>query len=327
VRILDTTTLPVSDRAAAFHAAIESASVPCLVIHDGPAELFQARLDLYQLGTATVSSTASGTGIRLLRTPRHLRQVSPHRLAVAWQITGFGRYEQAGRYTDLPAGRMIFADLSGPYDFSWSGRGAATSLQLGYDELGVSVDTVRLAQPGLRHSPLYGLVATHIRRLTRDAEQIGVDPGLTAVLAATTDLIRALAVSAAARGDQEQRAVLAQTLLTRVQAYIRQHLTEPGLTPDRIAAAHNISERYLYRLFATSGTSLEQWIIESRLAGARTQLASPAGNRRSITAVAHGWGFTSAAHFSRRFRAAYGASPRQWQQLAQQRPANDRWPS
>jgi hypothetical protein len=43
----------------------------------------------------------------------------------------------------------------------------------------------------------------------------------------------------------------------------RYHLTEADLAAARIAAANNIS--------------LQQWIIECRLEGARTDLVSPAG--------------------------------------------------
>jgi AraC-like DNA-binding protein len=67
-------------------------------------------------------------------------------------------------------------------------------------------------------------------------------------------------------------------------------------------------------LFEKEGISLEQWIIEHRLAGARTDLASPAGRRRPIASVARAWGFSDPSFFSSRFRRSYGVTPRQWQQ-------------
>ncbi len=36
----------------------------------------------------------------------------------------------------------------------------------------------------------------------------------------------------------------------------------------------------------------------------------------AVAAVAQRWGFVSPAHFSRAFRAFYGMSPREWQNLA-----------
>ena len=43
----------------------------------------------------------------------------------------------------------------------------------------------------------------------------------------------------------------------------------------------------------------------------------------TITAVAHKWGFTDTTLFSRRFREAYGMSPREWRQAhtADNRPS------
>jgi AraC-like DNA-binding protein len=111
------------------------------------------------------------------------------------------------------------------------------------------------------------------------------------------------------------------TLLTRVLAYIRAHLTNPGLTPQRIAAAHNISVRTLYRLCEDGGLSLEKWIIRRHLEGTRRDLAAPEHAHRTIGAVARSWGFTNPSYFARRFHRTYGATPREWRQLARHRAA------
>ncbi|MGJ6963124.1 helix-turn-helix domain-containing protein [Streptosporangium sp. G11] len=102
----------------------------------------------------------------------------------------------------------------------------------------------------------------------------------------------------------------------RVLAYIRAHLADPDLTPARIAAVHNISLRSLYRLCEEGGLSLEQWIIRRRLDGARRDLTAPEHAHRTIDAIARAWGFTSPAHFTRRFRHAYGTAPRAWRATA-----------
>ena len=77
-----------------------------------------------------------------------------------------------------------------------------------------------------------------------------------------------------------------------------------------------MSVRQLYKTCAAAGLSLEQWIIDQRLETARTVLASPAGRHRSIAATALACGFADPSHFSRRFRDAFGMSPRDWQQVA-----------
>ena len=105
---------------------------------------------------------------------------------------------------------------------------------------------------------------------------------------------------------------MADVLFTRITWYARQHLADPELTPTRIAAEHNISLRYLYKLFAEHHLSLEQWLITERLKGAARQLADPASRHRPIAAIAAGWGFLDPGHFTRRFRHAYGMTPQDW---------------
>ncbi|MGH3972574.1 MAG: helix-turn-helix domain-containing protein [Pseudonocardiaceae bacterium] len=54
--------------------------------------------------------------------------------------------------------------------------------------------------------------------------------------------------------------------------------------------------------------------IRERLEGARRVLASSA-QAPTIAAVARSLGFSDPGHFARRFRAAYGLSPSEWQRI------------
>ncbi|MEV5971651.1 AraC family transcriptional regulator [Streptomyces sp. NPDC051921] len=104
-------------------------------------------------------------------------------------------------------------------------------------------------------------------------------------------------------------------MLSRIRAYIEEHLMDPDLSPDAIARAHHISVRYLQKLFQNDGSTVSQWVRQRRLEVCRFELGR---SKRSITmaAVAHRWGFSSPSHFSRTFRGAYGMSPSEWQALA-----------
>lgn len=62
----------------------------------------------------------------------------------------------------------------------------------------------------------------------------------------------------------DARDVIEQTLITQVRAYVRQHLSDPQLTPESIAAALAISPRHLYRVCANANLRLAQWIITTR---------------------------------------------------------------
>ncbi|MGW0609659.1 helix-turn-helix domain-containing protein [Streptomyces sp. NPDC002788] len=105
-------------------------------------------------------------------------------------------------------------------------------------------------------------------------------------------------------------------MLSRIRTYIGEHLMEPDLSPETIARAHHISVRYLHKLFQNDDTTVSQWVRQRRLDSSRHELSRTPNRRVTVAAVAHRWGFTSPAHFSRTFREAYGMSPTEWQALA-----------
>ncbi|WBB82533.1 helix-turn-helix domain-containing protein [Micromonospora sp. WMMD882] len=83
-----------------------------------------------------------------------------------------------------------------------------------------------------------------------------------------------------------------------------------------MAAAHAVSPRYLHGLFEQQGLTVAGWIRRSRLERCRHDLADPRQRRRTVQAIAARWGFTSDAHFSRLFRAAYGVTPGEYRRQA-----------
>ncbi len=105
-------------------------------------------------------------------------------------------------------------------------------------------------------------------------------------------------------------------LLTTVQAFIHQQLRDPGLAPATIAAAQHISLRSLHQLFHDEGLTVAGWIRQRRLEGCRRDLADPALAARPVAAIASRWGFSSAADFSRVFRAVHGLPPSEYRRFA-----------
>jgi AraC-like DNA-binding protein len=100
----------------------------------------------------------------------------------------------------------------------------------------------------------------------------------------------------------------ATDLLRKIDAYIAEHLADPGLGPDAIARAHFVSTRQLHRLFARQGSTVTQRIRAHRLERCRRELVDPR-SATSITGIAQRWGFTDLPTFSRAFRTAYGSTP------------------
>ncbi|MFF3874693.1 helix-turn-helix domain-containing protein [Streptomyces sp. NPDC001978] len=316
VLLVDLDTVAPHERVDAFQHALDQ-SVPNDVVHEDPAAGIRARLEGWRIGALDLVD-ARGTGFQVRRTEKHLRRLRERPIvSVTLQTRGTGRVELAGRQQLLgPDDISVLHEVSAR-TYGWSGTGSSQALMIDAGRLGLPVETVVEASFRLRASPLYDLTLGHLRDLWRDPARLEAGAGAPALGDATTELVRALLVSAMYdTGEPVVRAALDDTLTTRVLAYLRRHLTEPDLTPERIAVAHCISRRQLYTVLRRAGISLEQWLITERLEVARTMLASSAHQDRTIAAVAARCGFTSASHFSRRFQAAYGLTPREWRRHA-----------
>jgi acetamidase/formamidase/AraC-like DNA-binding protein len=103
-------------------------------------------------------------------------------------------------------------------------------------------------------------------------------------------------------------------LLHRIYEAIERKLGDPDITPARIAQMEGISERYLQKLFETTGDSFTHYLRERRLQRCWADLANPAEAHRSVSDIAFGCGFSDAAHFSRSFRDRFGLSPTAFRQ-------------
>lgn len=95
--------------------------------------------------------------------------------------------------------------------------------------------------------------------------------------------------------------------LYRVRSYIRQNFADPDLNSNMIADALHLSVNYVNRLFRAEGTSMMRYVWQVRLEHAAQEIRSDPSRR--VDQVAYACGFSSAAHFSRAFRARYGHAP------------------
>jgi AraC-like DNA-binding protein len=92
-----------------------------------------------------------------------------------------------------------------------------------------------------------------------------------------------------------------------IRRYVRTRLQDPQLAPASIARAYAMSVRALHALFEDADMSVAGLVRSERLARCREDLQRPNGG--SVTDIAFRWGFTDAAHFSRVFKRAFGATP------------------
>jgi AraC-like DNA-binding protein len=187
--------------------------------------------------------------------------------------------------------------------------------RLSYAELCLPAAAIRSAAGDLATSPLYELFQAHLLQLHRSLGEDVPASAAESLGSATLELARAV-IATVGHGDLARSDTANEALLTRVEAYVQQHLADPALSPDSIARAHHISVRQLYKLWSERELGLAESIMRGRLEGARQDIAR--GGPAGIAAVARRWGFTDPTHFGRRFRAAYGLSPREWKHVQDQ---------
>ncbi|MGW1027151.1 AraC-like ligand-binding domain-containing protein [Streptomyces sp. NPDC002577] len=263
--------------------------------------------------------TVEGDCLSALRTRRLVAQSNADEYVVVKQLDrGAALLEQDGREALLGPGDVFIYDLARPVRLNLSQSFRTKALRVPRDVLGLSEsDVVHItASPLGPDTPLGGLLSPFLAGLVDNA---GTYPPRTSELMArnVVDLLGALTDERLGRTSADTTGGN-RTLLLRIQAFIDRHLADPDLTPQAIARAHHISLRYLHQLFESEDATVGRWIQRRRLEECRRELARP--NGPTIAAVAHRCGFTSAAHFSRVFRAAYGMSPREWRNTQDLRP-------
>jgi AraC-like DNA-binding protein len=173
-----------------------------------------------------------------------------------------------------------------------------------------SLHGARIAESGLSR-----LLADHMLSLYRRLPDMTADEADTASKATVTLAGACLAPSAeriAGAGG-----IIERTVLDRARRYIESRLDDPHLTPAAICGAIGASRSSLYHLFRQCG-GVARYIQERRLRCVHAALRDPV-EWRSISQLAYGHGFTSAAHFSRAFRNLFGCSPRDVKELARMR--------
>ena len=102
----------------------------------------------------------------------------------------------------------------------------------------------------------------------------------------------------------------ANYLLSPVLKYISEHFADRELSNTELAAAANVSEVYLRRLFSKElGTTPKQYILDLRLRYAKQLLAEKAF---TVTGISEKCGFSSVYHFCRAFKSFTGQTPTEY---------------
>lgn len=154
------------------------------------------------------------------------------------------------------------------------------------------------------------LIAETARTLSDGALRMTEDEGIR-LFRAVIELV-AMSLSRQSRAHTAEAESLTDATMLALKRAIHRRLRKPGLAVADIAEAVGISERYVHKLLARSGSGFTDYVIDRRLDGIARDLVDPAMADRAIGAIAFDWGFSDLSHFTRRFKQRFGCRPRDW---------------
>ena len=293
-RVFSTVGLPAARRVELWETHNTTALIGLDVRASDPLIAAELNVRLPRVDLARVSGSA-----HVVRRTKDVIERSPaDAIAVYLTLRGDAWFECADGVHALRPGNVLICDAD---------RAFARGFRRGLEELVVKADRAalpavpRLTGPVIASFRDPGVSGQYARalvritgRATRTEDSVPADEGTV------LDLIAVLAAGRAVAPATAHRAAAC--------SYIEEHVTNPSLGAEQVAAAIGISERQLSRIFAADGTSIPRHILSRRLYLAHSMLSAAAATDRAETVadIAARCGFTSATYFSHVFRQRFG---------------------
>jgi AraC family transcriptional regulator, positive regulator of tynA and feaB len=296
--------VPEPEQFAFWNEVVWEAFIPVSVTRTGEGS-FVSSITARQVGPLGISRIASPAQ-SVARTSSQVSSQAGDIFFLNLPLADSSFASQDGRTAQLKKGDFVILDSSRPFELGFEDDFQQISLTLPHDLL-----APLLATPGQ---------ATAMR--------VRGDCGVGAVASAA---LRALASAGgsydrqAARSLTDQLAGLVALALGGVQAppasatpalllqaaldEVERSLSDPDLSPTRVAERVAISTRYLHQLFSDRGTSFGRWVLARRLQRCQQDLTDNDRNHWTIAEIACQHGFRDPSYFARAFRAHYGVSP------------------
>ncbi|GAA1257149.1 helix-turn-helix domain-containing protein [Kitasatospora nipponensis] len=310
---LSTTDVPKGERFAWWYELVARDLAPAHHVTEHRGD-FRASAAAWRLGSVGASAF-SCPPLRSVRTPELIRRSDPELWELGYVVSGTMSMEQDRSWTQVRTGDLLLYDTSRPFtSHVLTDNSRVTILHLPKAAVPLPAQALRgLLSRRLPAHGTGGLLAGLLRQLTEtrwsalEAEHLG---------SAAVQLACAFLGGMADREGLLPPETRQSVLLHEVKAFIRDHLTEPQLSPQTIADAHCISVRHLHYLFGTEERTVSTFIRRLRLDRCRADLVRPGLAKHPVGTIGTRWGFADATTFSRAFRTAYGLPPGEYRRLA-----------
>jgi AraC-like DNA-binding protein len=256
-------------------------------------------------------STVNSEGQIVKRTPTRIRRAREEVMLVSLQVRGIGIIAQDGREARLTPGDFACYDSTRPYTLNFDASFEQLVLHMPREAMVRRIGRTELwtARRIEGASPVGSLVLPFVQRTASIVSDVA--PATASQLSDTC-----LSLVTAALGERlgaigQGASSVRTALLFRAKAVIESHLHDHALSTEKVAELVGISPRYLQDLFHAESTTVSDFTWQRRLEKSRRDLADPMRASDSIAQIALACGFAAFEHFSRRYKDAFGASPRE----------------
>jgi AraC-like DNA-binding protein len=291
-----------------------SESFSPLVSEPEDIRMFNGSIVRGKIGEVTVTEAYSEAQL-VRHTRSHVARTKDSLFFLQLLLEGECVNRQDGREALLRNGDISLLDCTRRYEITFNGTNRMLVLGIPGPTLRRQVGCPEylsaIAMPG--RCGASGLLSQLLRSYWREYHQ-GLDqPVGDRISVAILDLI------GAAYADIPQamadRSSLGTAHKIRIVNYIESHLSDPDLTPTRVAEGCKMTTRYLHHLFSDQDETVARYILRRRLEACSRALQSGSQRGRTVTAIAFDHGFNSPTHFGRVFRAKFNMTPREYRQM------------
>jgi AraC-like DNA-binding protein len=243
---------------------------------------------------------------QVVRRQAHIARSSHEHYLISLQRSGRSRMQQCGRSCELQPGDIGIVDGSRPFNVTFPET---------VDRVVAVIPSARLhgRAPWLRDRPigtmrrdatLHPMLRSYIERLA------GPHCASTSEAELLSDNLCNLVAVLTARDAAEYGATQARfSDHDRMRAFLHRNFSDPELSPQTLADHMGLSLRTIHKRFEQAETTFGRSLIEARLEAARRALADPRCNGMTVSQIAYGSGFGDLSHFTKAFRARFGAPP------------------
>lgn len=251
----------------------------------------------------------NGTSARFSRT-RDLHNDGCDDLVLISATRGSICVTRGSKAIELSAGQMCITEMDRVGQLDLTGACGFTATRIPRRlllEVSPSAET-QLATP-LGHEPALRSMINRYFALCIDVAQDLDALGQKMAADHLVNLVGHLVGTTAERKERIEPRSYAAVRFELMKSKILDELDRRDLTIEAVARENGLSERQAQRLFAESGTTFSEFVLEQRLSLARRLLGDVSNRNRKISDIAYAAGFGDLSYFNRTFRRRFDRTP------------------